>query len=92
MFQNHQTKISQAAISDKSGKMLGKVMTMVILSIQQPWFNIENMMLDVEHIGIESKYLWGMKHDAYKYILRNRKDIHKSFLSYLDYRRPFRSG
>jgi len=84
MFQNHQTKISQAALSDSSGKMLGKVMTMVILSIQQPWFNIETMMLDVEHNGIESKYLWGMKHDAYKYILRNREDIRQSMIKYLD--------
>lgn len=82
MFQNHQTVISQAALSDKSGKTLGKVMTMVILSIQQPFHQIDKMMLDVEKNGIDSKYLWGMKKPAYEYILQNRKSILKSMRDY----------
>ena len=61
MFKKYQRRISQATIDDASGKMLGDVMTMVVLSIQQPWYNIENMMLDVKANGIESRYLWGMK-------------------------------
>ena len=82
MFKKHQAAISQATLKDKSGKILGDVMTMVILSIQQPWYNIESMMLDVKKNGIESRFLWGMKSDAYKYILRNRKDIHAKLIEY----------
>jgi len=84
MFQKHQTKISNAVMNDKSGKMLGKVMTMVILSIQQPWYRIEEMMLETNKKGIDSRYIgnWQMKRNAFKYILKNRKDIWQSMQDY----------
>lgn len=84
MFKTHQTAISNACLADPSGKILGRIMTMTILSIQQPFYQMQSMMDDVDANGVDSRFLWGMKRNAYKYILKNRADIMQKIYAYLD--------
>lgn len=84
MFKTHQAAISEAILADATGDTLARAMTMVILSIQQPFHNMDVMMRDVDVNGIDSKYLWGMKKPAYDYIIRNKADIYDKLLSHLN--------
>lgn len=49
---------------------------MVILSIQQSWDTVGEQLQNVREFGGMSKYLWGFKKDAWKYLRNNRHELY----------------
>jgi len=69
MFTIHATQIKSHAL--QSPKNLADIITMVSLSIQQPWSKVGEQMKDVKANGINSKFLWGNKRKTYAYVSQN---------------------
>ena len=81
MFKNHQTKIGQACAASPAA--VADTMICVINSIRTHWYLVGNMNIDVKQNGLDSRYLNNaVKAKAYKYIQRNKKDIHVKFAEY----------
>lgn len=80
MFARHQPII--AAYARSSPDALARVQTFVYLTVQQPLFMVPRAMKDVDREGIESKFLWGWKRDAYSYIHAHKEAVHRDMLSY----------
>lgn len=81
MFKNHQTKIGQACAASPAA--IADTMICVINSIRTHWYLVGNMNIDVKQNGLDSRYLNNaVKAKAYKYIQRNKKDIHAKFADY----------
>ena len=76
MFKYHQQKISDYAI--QSPNNTARVMDMVVLSIQQFWWNIGKQLADVDEYGIESTHLFGHKKSAYAHIRANKKQLYNA--------------
>jgi len=79
--------IHAKAIQDytkESSENLVDVITMVVLSIQQPWIAVGNQMEDVKENGINSKFLWGNKRKAYAYITKRKAFIHNQYLAVIN--------
>lgn len=74
MFAIHQNKIENYAA--RGPTEFGRVLTFVLLTIQQPLDTVPAAMKDVDREGIESKYLWGFKRDAYEHMIKNREPIY----------------
>jgi len=83
--------IHAKAIQDyakQSSNNLVDVITMVILSIQQPWLSVGNQMADVKVNGIDSKFLWGNKRKAYGYITKRKAFMHNQYLAVINSNKP----
>ena len=74
MFQTDQPKIADYAVM--SPKNMARVFDMVSLSIQQPWYNVGNMLEDVDNNGHESKYLFGAKRPGFEYVRANKQELY----------------
>ena len=76
MFKNHQKYIGR--FGKKSPDNTAKIISMVLLSIQQQWDQIGNQMSDLKINGIDCKYLFGSKRKGFEYILANKKELHQA--------------
>lgn len=70
--------------SQQSSDNLVDVITMVVLSIQQPWSAVGKQMADVKLNGRNSKFLWGNKGKTYDYITRRKSFIFNQFLAVIN--------
>ena len=70
--------------SQQSSDNLVDVITMVVLSIQQPWSAVGKQMADVKLNGRNSKFLWGNKGRTYDYITRRKGFIFNQFLAVIN--------
>lgn len=79
--------IHAKAIQDyakESSDNLADVITMVVLSIQQPWSAVGKQMADVKLNGRNSKFLWGNKGRTYDYITKRKGFIFNQFLAVIN--------
>jgi hypothetical protein len=65
-FQMHCVPLSEAARQSDSVTL--DVFTLVLLSIQQPWYGMPRQFADVRAKGDESVYLFGHKRAGYQYV------------------------
>ena len=82
MYINHAKAIQDYA--KQSSNNLVDVITMVVLSIQQPWLSVGGQMADVKENGLDSKFLWGNKRKAYTYITKRKDFIHNQYLAVIN--------
>ena len=82
MYINHAKAIQDYA--KQSSDNLVNVITMVVLSIQQPWLSVGDQMADVKQNGLDSKFLWGNKRKAYAYITKRKDFIHNQYLAVIN--------
>mgnify|MGYP004020214429 CR=1 FL=1 len=82
MYINHAKAIQNYA--KQSSNNLVDVITMVVLSIQQPWLSVGDQMADVKQNGLNSKFLWGNKRKAYTYITKRKDFIHNQYLAVIN--------
>ena len=82
MYINHAKAIQDYA--KQSSNNLVDVITMVVLSIQQPWLSVGDQMADVKQNGLDSKFLWGNKRKAYTYITKRKDFIHNQYLAVIN--------
>tara|TARA_Y100000361_G_scaffold95397_1_gene85342 strand:- start:281 stop:883 length:603 start_codon:yes stop_codon:yes gene_type:complete len=82
MYSVHAKAIQDYA--KESSDNLVDVITMVVLSIQQPWRSVGDQMADVKQHGIDSKFLWGNKRKAYSYITKRKAFIHNQYLAVIN--------
>jgi len=86
MYSIHAKAIQNYA--QESSDNLVNVITMVVLSIQQPWRSVGDQMADVRQHGIDSKFLWGNKRKAYSYITKRKDFIHNQYLAVINSSKP----
>ena len=82
MYKTHQPRISRFAL--QSADNMAKVMTMVSLSIQQPWHAVGKQLADVMTVGRKSRFLWGSKGKLFDYVQKHKADL---FVSLHDYKK-----
>lgn len=82
MYSVHAKAIQDYA--KESSDNLADVITMVVLSIQQPWSAVGKQMADVKLNGRNSKFLWGNKGRTYDYITRRKSFIFNQFLAVIN--------
>ena len=82
MYINHAKAIQDYA--KQSSNNLVDVITMVVLSIQQPWLSVGDQMADVKQNGLDSKFLWGNKRKAYTYITKRKDFIYNQYLAVIN--------
>lgn len=82
MYSVHAKAIQDYA--KESSDNLADVITMVVLSIQQPWKDVGKQMSDVKLNGKDSKYLWGNKRRTYDYITKRKGFIFNQFLAVIN--------
>ena len=86
MYSVHAKAIQDYA--KESSDNLADVITMVVLSIQQPWKDVGKQMADVKLNGKDSKYLWGNKRRTYDYITKRKGFIYNQFLAVINSSKP----
>jgi hypothetical protein len=79
MFAIHQNKVRNYAA--RGPVEFGRVLSFVLLTVQQPLDTVPSAMKDVDREGIESKYLWGFKRDAYEYMQKNKEQIYSDAMN-----------
>lgn len=82
MYITHAKAIQNYA--KQSSDNLVNVITMVVLSIQQPWLSVGDQMADVKQNGLDSKFLWGNKRKAYTYITKRKDFIYNQYLAVIN--------
>lgn len=82
MFTLHATKTQSLAM--ESADNLANIITMVVLSIQQPWDSVGKQMLDVSKNGCGSRFLWGNKRNTYRWLKTNKYFLHGQYLAVLN--------
>ena len=82
MYITHAKAIQNYA--KQSSDNLVDVITMVVLSIQQPWLSVGDQMADVKQKGLDSKFLWGNKRKAYTYITKRKDFIYNQYLAVIN--------
>ncbi len=58
-FKKHNPLIN--AYAQESAEKTRKMIMMVVLSIQQPWWAVGGQLQDCEELGLESRFVWGNK-------------------------------
>lgn len=74
MFDSHQPRI--AAYAKRGPDEFARVMTFVYATIQQSLDTVPGAMKDIDREGIESRYLWGFKRDAFEWLQANKAAIY----------------
>tara|TARA_R100000742_G_C4261112_1_gene78893 strand:- start:513 stop:1145 length:633 start_codon:yes stop_codon:yes gene_type:complete len=74
MYKNHAVKCQ--AYAQRNADNFADVVMMVSLSIQQNWLGVGDQLQDVRLNKENSKFLWGMKATAYKYIMTHKHKIY----------------
>ena len=82
MYITHAKAIQNYA--KQSSDNLVDVITMVVLSIQQPWLSVGDQMADVKQNILDSKFLWGNKRKAYTYITKRKDFIYNQYLAVIN--------
>ena len=82
MYITHAKAIQNYA--KQSSDNLVDVITMVVLSIQQPWLSVGDQMADVKQNRLDSKFLWGNKRKAYTYITKRKDFIYNQYLAVIN--------
>ena len=82
MYITHAKAIQNYA--KQSSDNLVNVITMVVLSIQQPWLSVGDQMADVKQNRLDSKFLWGNKRKAYTYITKRKDFIYNQYLAVIN--------
>ena len=82
MFKTHNPKINSFA--QRNADNMASIILMVILSIQQHWSRVGNMLADVRRCKSHSVFLWGNKGNAYEYITTHKHFIYGSMLAVLN--------
>jgi len=82
MFNNHNPKINNFAQRNPDNLFL--VIIMVVLSIQQKWILVGDMMSDVKVNKLESKYIWGNKVKSYNYLCSHKHFIYAQMMAVLN--------
>jgi len=87
MFDEHQTKIGRYA--RQGPDEMARVYTFVLATIQQSLWMTPDIMQSIDREGIESRYLWGFKYDAYEYLVDNQRQIYDNAMDiYSGYASP----
>lgn len=74
MFDKHQSKI--AAYAKQGPDEFGRVITFVYATIQQSLDTVPGAMKSIDREGIESRYLWGFKRDAFEWLQSNKAAVY----------------
>lgn len=74
MFDTHQNRI--AAYAKRGPDEFARTITFVYATIQQSLDMVPGAMKSIDREGIESKFLWGFKRDAYEYVQKNKLAIY----------------
>ena len=74
MFDNHQKRI--AAYAKRGPDEFARTMTFVYATIQQSLDTVPGAMKDIDREGIESKFLWGFKREAYEWLQANKLAVY----------------
>lgn len=82
-YQTHSVNGTQK-FAKESAIHLVLVLLMVLLSIRQRWSLVGEQLQDVISNKTKSKYLFGWKLDAYKYIMKNKDLLYDSYLSIVE--------
>ena len=82
MYITHAKAIQNYA--KQSSDNLVDVITMVVLSIQQPWLSVGDQMADVKQNRLDSKFIWGNKRKAYTYITKRKDFIYNQYLAVIN--------
>ena len=67
-----------------SSDNLSDVILMVVLSIQQPWYDVGDQLKDVKRWGIGSKFIWGNKIKTYNFLMSRKDFIYSQYLAVLN--------
>lgn len=87
MFEEHQPQIGRFA--RQSPVNMAKVYTFVLATVQQSLHSTPAIMEDIALRGIESRYLWGFKADAYEFLTENMNAVYETSMSlYLNHADP----
>ena len=82
MFKTHNPKINSFA--QRNADNMALVILVVVLSIQQRWSKVGNMLADVKLKKSNSIFLWGNKIRAYVYLIIHKHFIYGSMLAVLN--------
>jgi len=74
MFESHQPRI--AAYAKRGPDEFARVVTFVYATVQRSLDTVPGAMKDIDREGIESKFLWGFKRDAYQHVQDNKASIY----------------
>ena len=81
MYKTHQPRIQRYALA--SADNMSRVIYMVSLSIQQPWYAVGNQLEDVDNLGLKSRYAWGMKAQTIGHVQKHKQEL---FLALHEYK------
>ena len=81
MYKTHQPRIQKYALA--SADNMSRVIYMVSLSIQQPWYAVGNQLNDVDNLGLKSRYAWGMKAQTIGHVQKHKQEL---FLALHEYK------
>ena len=70
--------------AQRSPDTLADTVMMVVLSIQQQWHTVGDMMADYRLNGGKSRLLWGGKKKAYAWLQENREELYREVMLHLD--------
>lgn len=76
MFQRDQSEISRYALTGPD--QMARVITFVYLTIQQSITTVPDAMRSVDREGVESRFLWGFKLDAYEWLSENKVGVYEA--------------
>ena len=82
MFRNHNPKINNFAQRNPDNLFL--VIMMVVLSIQQKWSLVGDMMSDIKVDKLQSKYIWGNKVKSYVYLSTHKHMLYSRMMAVLN--------
>lgn len=88
-FDKHNPLINSYA--QESPENLVAVVMMVILSIQQPWHSVGQQMYDWRKKGARSRFVWGNKTSALRWLRRNKNKLYRDAIDALQYKGKKRS-
>ncbi|MEK9694516.1 MAG: hypothetical protein VW270_02065 [Candidatus Poseidoniales archaeon] len=82
MFKNHQPNIEDFARQNSDN--FAQVVLFVSATIQQMFHTVPAIVEDVRASGLDSKHLWGSKHDTWRYTLENKDMLFEAVFSDMD--------
>lgn len=82
MFKTHSPKIK--AFAQRNPDNLFLVIMMVVLSIQQKWSLVGDMLLDMDKNQKNSKFIWGNKRSTYNYMVKHQHFIFGQMMAVLN--------
>jgi hypothetical protein len=81
-FKKHNPLIN--AYAQESSENLQDMVMMVVLSIQQPWYQVGIQMVDYKAHGLDSRFVWGNKSNTLKWLHSNADSLYTSAMQALE--------